>query len=252
MVEEDGTPYTGGYRIELTDGTAPEGNFDGKGLFSNHNLDPGHCKLSLVEGKKKKAATTAAPAASPSPPPPPAPVTNTFTIKLVDEAGNAIANVPVVFAWSGGGETIPTGTDGVATYHAATESVTASIGGTNDAMVEGSTVVAAPIPQSSPASTFTDAGTLPTAPAETKPVYLRIHMDPAEAAQMKESFRLFSTDGSFDKSESTDRIPGDNYLDLLFEGVPTNLIYSLEVTGPGITPYFLFQEVPFSQLNGFH
>jgi hypothetical protein len=87
---------------------------------------------------------------------------------------------------------------------------------------------------------------------ETKPVLLRLHIDPAEAAKMKESFRLFSTDGSYEKSEATDRVPGNDYLDLLYEQVPTNLIYSLEVTGPGITPYFLFQEVPFSQLNGFH
>ena len=98
------------------------------------------------------------------------------------------------------------------------------------------------------AAAVADAEAVP----ETQPVLLRLHMDPAEAAKMKESFRLFSVDGSYERNEAADRVPGNDYLDLLYEGVPTDLIYSLEVTGPGITPYFLFQEVPFSQLNGFH
>ena len=71
---------------------------------------------------------------------------------------------------------------------------------------------------------------------ETKPIFLRLHMDPGKAAALKEKFRLFSTDGSYSQTEATDRIPGNAYMDLMFDGAPTNLSYSLEISGPGIKP----------------
>ena len=40
---------------------------------------------------------------------------------------------------------------------------------------------------------------------ETKPIYLRIHMDPDKVAALQEKFRLFSSDGSYSLTEATDR-----------------------------------------------
>lgn len=87
---------------------------------------------------------------------------------------------------------------------------------------------------------------------ETKPIYLRLHMDPDKVAALKEQFRLFSADGSYSKTEATDRIKGNAYMDLMFEDAPTDLAYSLEISGPGIEPYLVFENVPFAKLNGYH
>jgi hypothetical protein len=87
---------------------------------------------------------------------------------------------------------------------------------------------------------------------ETKPIFLRLHMDPVKAAALKEQFRLFSTDGSYSRTEATDRIKGNAYMDLMFDEAPTHLDYSLEISGAGITPYLVFEGIPFSQLSGHH
>ena len=87
---------------------------------------------------------------------------------------------------------------------------------------------------------------------ETKPIFLRLHMDPDKVAALKEQFRLFSTDGSYSQTEATDRIQGNAYMDLMFDGAPTNLSYSLEISGPGSKPYLVFENVPFAKLKGFH
>jgi hypothetical protein len=45
VVDEDGAPYAGPYRLELTDGSVKSGNFNG--FFGNHDLDSGTCKISF-------------------------------------------------------------------------------------------------------------------------------------------------------------------------------------------------------------
>lgn len=99
--------------------------------------------------------------------------------------------------------------------------------------------------------TYPTAKTVAPKPAEgTKPIYLRLRMDPDKAAALKEKFRLFSTDGSYSKTEATDRIKGNDYMDLMFDAAPTNLSYSLEVSAKGIKTYLLFEDIPFAQLHG--
>jgi hypothetical protein len=63
VADQDGEPYTGSYRLELSDGTASEGNFDGEGFFGNHDLEAGNCQLFLVDRKTSKGGAAEAPAA---------------------------------------------------------------------------------------------------------------------------------------------------------------------------------------------
>jgi hypothetical protein len=49
VVESDGEPYQGAYRIELPDKSTVKGNFDKAGTWEERDIDPGTCKLTLVE-----------------------------------------------------------------------------------------------------------------------------------------------------------------------------------------------------------
>jgi len=54
VVDQDGLPYTGGYRLELPDSTASESNFDEEGFLGNYDLESGTCKLFLLDQKIPK------------------------------------------------------------------------------------------------------------------------------------------------------------------------------------------------------
>ena len=72
VVDQDGEPYTGRYRIELPDHSSTEGSFDAEGLLGNYDLEAGNCKLFLIDRKSPKGATSEAAAVeaeSPAPPP---------------------------------------------------------------------------------------------------------------------------------------------------------------------------------------
>ncbi len=49
VVDDQGVPYTGPYRVELPDGSIAQGNFDANGLWGNYDIDPGQCTLILPE-----------------------------------------------------------------------------------------------------------------------------------------------------------------------------------------------------------
>lgn len=87
----------------------------------------------------------------------------------------------------------------------------------------------------------------------TSPYYLRIHMNPEEAKKLEEKFILTSVDGSYTQTRTAedDLILGDDFIDLRFTEVPTALIYSLRIEAGKSRTYHVFQNVPFSKLDGF-
>ena len=60
VVDQDGTPYTGGYRIEFPNSTTSEANFDDEGFFGKYDLDPGNCTLVLTDLAPPNGATSKA------------------------------------------------------------------------------------------------------------------------------------------------------------------------------------------------
>ena len=54
VVDQDGEPYTGGYRLELANGAANEASFNEEGFFGDYDLDTGNCQLFLVDRKTPK------------------------------------------------------------------------------------------------------------------------------------------------------------------------------------------------------
>jgi outer membrane protein OmpA-like peptidoglycan-associated protein len=116
VVYEDDEPYTGPYRLQLSDQTMTNGSFDDEGFYGNHDIVSGNCKL-FIDGK---------PAADdedvPSTPPscgtgagdaPPQP-TREFTVTVVDESDGPVAGVPMLFCAAGVSLPAVTGSDGVA------------------------------------------------------------------------------------------------------------------------------------------
>lgn len=87
----------------------------------------------------------------------------------------------------------------------------------------------------------------------TSPYYLRIHMNPQEAKKLEEKFILTSVDGTYTQTRTADDdlILGDDFIDLRFTEVPTALIYSLRIEAGKSRTYHVFQNVPFSKLDGF-
>jgi outer membrane protein OmpA-like peptidoglycan-associated protein len=89
VLDEDGVPYTGSYSLDLPDSTSTDGTFDDKGSYGNYAIDTGKCKL-FLPGKPEDA--------------------DEFSVTVVDETGQPIANVPLVF---GVGESnLPVTSDG--------------------------------------------------------------------------------------------------------------------------------------------
>jgi hypothetical protein len=69
VVDQDDKPFTGAYRLELSDNRVLEGNL-GDGFYGNYDIDPGNCKLYLYEkGTLSPATLTTSQPAAASPPP---------------------------------------------------------------------------------------------------------------------------------------------------------------------------------------
>jgi hypothetical protein len=150
VVDTDGNPLSTHYRLQLADKDVQEGQLPEEGFLGLYDIASDTYKLILGEAKPPTVAPQSAesPSPSPSPEPPPAPpppppppppsesplslfpddVVNTFTIKLVDQDGKPVTEVPVEFRWSGGGDSRPTGSDGIASYSGPASMVTASVG----------------------------------------------------------------------------------------------------------------------------
>jgi hypothetical protein len=93
VVDQDGEPYTGSYKIELPSGTASDGNFNPEGFLGDYDLDSGNCNLLLVDRKTPKgAAATEAPTAE----------TASISVALLDSDGNSLGNRRFKFEFSDG------------------------------------------------------------------------------------------------------------------------------------------------------
>jgi hypothetical protein len=196
VIDQDGDPYVGHYRLELPDKTVREGELDEEGLLAVYEIESGSCTLAVGEVK--------APATGPEVDEP-APTAS----DAESRADSEVAEAP--------------------------EPPAEALGYADDLADE-----------------YVDDEYLDEDQPETKPIFFRLHMDPARVAALKEEFRLFSTDGSYSRTEATDRIPGNAYMDLMFDDAPTELSYSLEISGPGRKPYLVFEAVPFAKLKGLH
>ena len=86
--DEDGIKYTGSYSLELPDATSTDGTFDEKGFYGNYAIESGKCKL-FLPGRKVKA--------------------DEFMVTVVDEIGQPVPNVSMVFR--NGESNLPVTTD---------------------------------------------------------------------------------------------------------------------------------------------
>lgn len=147
LVDQDGEPYATSYKLELTDQSIRQGRFGEDGFLGVYEIESGTCKLTIGEpmalsGTEEVEEAEAEPTQAEEEPeeaeeeievqvpavevPEVEPVESEFSVKVVDEAGNPVAGVPMVFRWLGGEETVPTGSDGVAKCKAAADSVNVS------------------------------------------------------------------------------------------------------------------------------
>jgi hypothetical protein len=107
IVDDEGEPYTGHYRIVCPDDTSVEGTFNADGEFSDYNLDSGVCKLYLGEAKAPASADDQpAPATEEQAPPAnedqpedqpevpdlPADEQPWISLKFVNDAGESVDN----------------------------------------------------------------------------------------------------------------------------------------------------------------
>lgn len=86
-------------------------------------------------------------------------------------------------------------------------------------------------------------------------LHVRIPIDPAEAASQDDTFTLKSADGSYNVQQTVkdDKVPGDAYVDLIFENLKASLKYTLEVN-PGAqgSPYKVFEDIPYQDLVDYY
>ena len=111
VVDQDGEPYTGHYRLELPEADTTEGDFDENGFYGNYDIAPGECKLWLgrpvvTAGAEAPAEPTVAEAASGVAEPAsggdepdsdvdePATEQGSVGVELLDEEGNHVAEQP--------------------------------------------------------------------------------------------------------------------------------------------------------------
>jgi len=82
--------------------------------------------------------------------------------------------------------------------------------------------------------------------------YVRVDIDPKDASTWDDKIILTGSDGyRSEKTVKDDQLPGDDYVDLLYEGLYEGETYSLQVLDtPGGSPYFIFQNVPYEVLDG--
>lgn len=84
-------------------------------------------------------------------------------------------------------------------------------------------------------------------------VIVRIDVDPADKASVDDTFRLYSADGSYDRTLTTrdDVKPGDGFVDLHYTGLLPRTSYTLEIDPKdGRGPSNAFENVPYEELVG--
>jgi outer membrane protein OmpA-like peptidoglycan-associated protein len=81
--------------------------------------------------------------------------------------------------------------------------------------------------------------------------FLRLNVPPERSSEVEESFKLFSLDGPFSVTKTaSDAEQHGEFLDLVFTRVRTELAYSLEIMNGAGETYLLFENVPFSEIDG--
>ncbi len=88
---------------------------------------------------------------------------------------------------------------------------------------------------------------------EYKDLIIRIKANPEYAADNDDIFLLTSTDGSYSATRTMqdDMIPGDDYIDLLYEALDTSLHYTLVRQEEGSRREFTyFEDQPYYSLSG--
>ena len=87
---------------------------------------------------------------------------------------------------------------------------------------------------------------------ETGELRVRLEIDPSDAKSRDDRFTLFSSDSSvkITKTVKDDQQPGDAFVDLVFDGLPKHLDYSLEIDlGDEGGRSLAFEKVPYAQLG---
>jgi outer membrane protein OmpA-like peptidoglycan-associated protein len=149
LVGQDDNPYLTHFRLEVANNVVKEGDFQKEAFISLRQIESGTYKLILGKANKAVAARETAvkdQGASLQPTPdagdetPPSvpletlqveacaaeatvePEENEFSVKVVDEADVPMAEVPMLFLWAGGEQTVPTGGNGFAKCNLAADS----------------------------------------------------------------------------------------------------------------------------------
>ena len=83
-------------------------------------------------------------------------------------------------------------------------------------------------------------------------LYVRLGIDPNDAATKDDKFQLSSTDGgSYQQTKTVrdDLVKGDRCVDLIFTGIRPDLKYSLKIDpGKEGEPYFIFEDLPYREI----
>ncbi|MBN1211614.1 MAG: hypothetical protein JXA92_03475 [candidate division Zixibacteria bacterium] len=86
-------------------------------------------------------------------------------------------------------------------------------------------------------------------------LHIRLGINPARAENKDDKFRLFSSDGKYDKTLTVkdDKVDGDEFVDLIYDNLKIALKYTLEID-PGAEgeKYNLFEEVPYLELIDYY
>jgi|GEM_PF-3498773 len=86
-------------------------------------------------------------------------------------------------------------------------------------------------------------------------LHIRLGINPAKAESKDDKFRLFSSDGVYDKTLTVkdDKVDGDEFVDLIYDNLKVALKYTLEID-PGAEgeKYNLFEEIPYQELIDYY
>ena len=86
-------------------------------------------------------------------------------------------------------------------------------------------------------------------------LHIRLGIDPSKAESKDDKFRLFSSDGVYDKTLTIkdDKVDGDEFVDLVYDNLKIALKYTLEID-PGAEgeKYNLFEEIPYQELIDYY
>jgi len=93
-------------------------------------------------------------------------------------------------------------------------------------------------------------GAAEPAPARKEVVWVRLEIDPEEAAACGDRFTLEGTGGYRQtRSVADDKIPGDACIDLEFVDVDPHQNYRLTIAAAGGASYAVFERLPFGELE---